>query len=168
MDGQHEQFEKGVAKVHKKSVYQILIYWLRVCPVLTGRLRGSLTPYLDRNGKQNLYTKYLKDRSLVTGGRKTDTKQDRKLMEKDETEAGKLEGFVSEGMEGLLTTVGTNVVYAAAVDRTTQHFTKTLARGQQIYNKNFQNYLAAAAEAGWIPKAESVPEDPDEDDGDGG
>jgi hypothetical protein len=162
LDGQHLEFERGVVKVHRKSVLEILIYWLRVCPVLTGRLRGSLTLYLDRWGKQTAYMKYIKDRALVTGGRTTDTPQDRKLMSQDLVNEGKQEGLMVESDSGLMTTVGTNVVYASAVDRKTQHFTKALAKGDLIYNKNFQNYLDKAAEAGWIPKADDVPDDPDD------
>jgi hypothetical protein len=162
LDGQHVQFEKGVVKVHRKSVLEILIYWLRVCPVLTGRLRGSLTLYLDKWGKQGAYMKYIKDRALVTGGRTTDTPEDKKLESQDLVNEGKNEGLMVESDSQLLTTVGTNVVYAAAVDRKTQHFTKALVRGDVIYNKNFQNYLDAAAAKGWIPQEAEVSDEPDD------
>ena len=75
---------------------------------------------------------------------------------------GKNAGLMVESDSQLLTTVGTNVVYASAVDRKTQHFTKALVRGDVIYNKNFQNYLDAAAAKGWIPQEAEVSDEPDD------
>ena len=159
MDEQHAQFAAGAQKVHRKTVLQTLIYWIRVCPVLTGRLRGSLTLYLDRWSKQAAYQKYLRDKSLVTGG--AEGKNIRKGSLEDQFDEGKKDGVAIESNGGMMTTVGTNVIYAEYVDRKTQHFEKTMIKAVDLYERNFQNYLDAAHAAGWIPKAEDVPDDPD-------
>lgn len=152
-DEQHSEFANAAVKVHRKTVFEVLIYLLRLCPVLTGRLRGSWTPFLDKYGKQSSYAKFLNDRSLAGGrpksmvGRAGAAIQDALGM--GAVDQGKREGFFTDGP--LITNVGTNVVYAEAVNQKSHYMDRTLAQAQMLVNRNFENFIKAAREKGWIP-----------------
>lgn len=153
MDSAHIEFEQGALKVHRKTVFEILIHFLRITPVVTGRLRGSWTPYLDRWGKQSAYSRYLNDTSLVRSKPKTLGGQlgraFRRALGTDEISEGKRQGFFQDS--GLLTTVGTNVVYAASANEKSHYFDQGAAAAETILNQNMHNYIEAARKAGWIP-----------------
>lgn len=155
-DKQHEQFALAAMKVHRKTVFEILIYLLRVCPVLTGRLRGSWTPYLDRYGKQASYSRFLSDKSLVRSAPKTALgtfkAKIKEVLSLDAVSKGKAEGSFTES--GMLTTVSSNVVYAAKVNESSHYFDRTSETANSIINANFENFLAAARKEGWIPPAD--------------
>lgn len=162
MDAQHIEFEKGALKVHRKTVFEILIHMLRTTPVLTGRLRGSWTPFLDRWGKQSAYARYLNDKSLVRSkpeslaGRLTQSLS--RLAGTDAVSQGKEQGFFQDA--GLITTVGTNVAYAEKVNESSHYFTQGAQAAAQILNANTEQYLIAARKAGWIPPADALSDDP--------
>lgn len=148
-----ERFAKAALKVHRKTVFEILIQLLRYCPVLTGRLRGSWTPFLDRWGKQSSYARFLNDKSLVESAPKTvlgtvKAKID-KLLSLDAVSQGKAQGFFAD--QGMITTIGTNVVYAAKVNAQSRYFTRAAISANFIINANFEQFLEAARKAGWVP-----------------
>jgi len=153
MDAQHLEFSKAALKVRRKSIFEILIQLIRFTPVDTGRLRGSWTPYLDRWGKQASYARFLSDKSLAKSKPKTLMGRAKaaaqKLLNLDQVSAGKREGFFTEG-EGV-TTIGTNVAYAYAVNQQSQYFDLASINANRILNKNAEEFLKAAAAAGWIP-----------------
>lgn len=160
MDGMHLQFERGIIKLHRKTVFEILILLIRYTPVLTGRLRGSWTPYLDRYGKQAAYAKYLNDKSLVIYKKASTAKRlvmaVKKRLGLDEITAGKLEGFFTES--ALVTTVGSNVAYAASVNAQSKYFDRASQAATFIINDNYEQYIKAAQKEGWIPT--DYPDDP--------
>lgn len=154
MDEQHIEFERGALLVHRKTVFEILIQMIRITPVVSGRLRGSWTPYMDRWGKQSAYARYLNDTTLVRSKPRTLAGQlgrafRRALNTGNEISQGKAQGFFMDN--GLLTTVGTNVVYASKVNDSSHYFDQGARAAEEILQENMQNYLEAARKAGWIP-----------------
>jgi hypothetical protein len=152
-DGAHVEFEKAALKVHRKTVFEILITLIRFTPVLTGRLRGSWTPYLDRFGKQSSYARYLNDKSLVrnrpTSALAKGAAAIKKVLGIDEVSQGKSQGFFMDS--GLVTTVGSNVEYAAKINAQSHYLDRATEDANRIINANFEQFLKAAREAGWIP-----------------
>ncbi len=152
-DAQHETFRQAATKVFRKTTFEILILLIRYCPVMTGRLRGSWTPYLDRYGKASSYTRYLEDKSLVRSAPATATAKvvtsAKKPFSADQVSAGKAEGFFTDH-DGVVT-VGSNVVYASLANRKSGYFDRTVEQGDRIINANFENFLEASKKAGWIP-----------------
>jgi hypothetical protein len=153
MDGQHVEFEKAALKVHRKTVFEILIQLLRYTPVDTGRLRGSWTPYLDRWGKQASYRRFLSDKTLVRSRPKSALGRAaaavRRVLKLDSISEGKREGFFRES--ALITTVGTNVEYAVKVNAQSHYLELAAQDAMRLINKNFENFITAARKAGWIP-----------------
>jgi hypothetical protein len=144
MDGAHREFELAALKVHRKTVFEILIALIRYTPVDTGRLRGSWTPYLDRHGKSAAYSRFMGDSSLAIGDRGGAARLDAAAISQ-----GKREGFFTDGT--LITTVGSNVAYAYAVNEYSRYFDRAAIDANRIINKNFEEFLKASREAGWIP-----------------
>jgi len=153
MDGQHVEFERAAVKVHRKTIFEILIQLLRFTPVLTGRLRGSWTPYMDRYNKQSAYMRFLNDASLVRSKPKTVSGKLRAAVQgilgMDQVSKGKREGFFREAP--FITTIGSNVVYASAANKKSRFLDLTIADAARIINANFEQFLAATKKAGWIP-----------------
>ncbi len=158
-DGQHVKFERAALMVHRKTVFEILIYLIRLTPVVTGRLRGSWTPFLDKYGKQSFYARYLNDRSLAGGRPKTIGGQVMAtlggVLGMSAVAQGKRLGFFMDN--ALLTTVGSNVVYGAKVDESSHYMTKTAAQAQLLINQNFENFVEASTKSGWIPDLKDDP-----------
>lgn len=153
MDGAHTQFTKAAIKVHRKIVFSVLIYLMRVCPVLTGRLRGSWTPFLDKYQKQSFYARYLSDKSLVRSRPKTlighASQAAAALFGRTAVDQGKAEGYFADGP--LITTVGSNVVYAGKVNDASHYLDVTVAMAQPFIDQTFKDFIEAAENAGWIP-----------------
>lgn len=158
-DGLHLKFERAVLMVHRKSVFEILIYLIRLTPVVTGRLRGSWTPFLDKYGKQSFYARYLNDRSIAGGRPKTVTGRALAVLGGvvglSAVDEGKRLGFYLDN--ALLTTVGTNVVYAGSVNQQSHYLDKTVAQAQLLINKNLEGFVEASRKAGWIPTLSDNP-----------
>ncbi len=160
-DGLHLKFERAALMIHRKTVFEILIYLIRLTPVVTGRLRGSWTPFLDKYGKQSFYARYLNDRALSGGRPKTITGRAMAtlggVVGMSAVDEGKRLGFYLDN--ALLTTVGSNVVYAGSVNQKSHYLDKTVAQAQTLINKNFESFLEASRKAGWIPN--DLNDDPD-------
>ena len=144
-DDMHKDFQKGVVLVHRKSVFQILTRLIRICPVDSGRLRGSWTPFLDKYGNGN-YQKFLQARPLLTGSRKTAGKGFDQTAYKD----GKSMGFYID--ELLSTLIGTNVKYAEYVEAKLNFLAQTVVWGEKRYNDNMTNFLDQAVKKEMIPE----------------
>lgn len=153
MDGAHTEFTKAAIKVHRKIVFSILIYLIRICPVLTGRLRGSWTPFLDKYQKQAFYGRYLNDASLVRSKPKTllgHASQSLKgFLGLSAVDQGKKDGYFADGP--LITTVGSNVVYAAKVNDASHYLDVTVAMSEPFIDQTFKDFIEASEKAGWIP-----------------
>lgn len=153
LDGSHIEFEQAALKVHRKTVFEVLIQLLRYCPVITGRLRGSWTPYLDKWGKQSAYARFLSDASLVTHrvrGAYARTKNTlKRLAGVDEVSEGKRLGYYQDS--GLMTTVGSNVAYAASVNEQSGYLDKAAQAASFIIDQNFTQFMEASRKVGWIP-----------------
>lgn len=151
-DQQHLTFVQKAILVHRKIVFMVLRYLIRICPVDTGRLRGSFTPFFDKYSNSS-YSKWLADSSMAPSDRKTP----KKGFSQTSVQEGKNEGeFVDSDME---TTIMSNVFYAGYADNTTNYLAKTLVYGDNVYNKTFGQFLDAAATAGWIPDVDPNSED---------
>ena len=139
MEDMGVKFAEQVGIVHRRSVFQILIRILRLCPVDTGRLRGSWTTMMDAFGS-NTYTKY-KDSPSIGGGEppKTPGKGFSDLAFNQGKSAGE---FVDDYLR---TTVGTNVVYADVVNSRNGYLTKGLVWGDTRYTANMEAFLEATA-----------------------
>ncbi len=146
-DGQHVRFVKGVSMVHRKSVFQILIRLMKLCPVDTGRLRGSWTPYMDDHGFGG-YVAFIDSPSEAPATRKT-PKQGFSLSE---YQKGKTQGDWLE--QALDTTIGSNVAYAPYVEEKTNFLSKLLVWADMQYNNNMERFFDAAARQGWIPEVD--------------
>ncbi len=140
-DLEHEQFIKACAVVHRKSVFQILTRLIRLCNVLTGRLRGSWLPFMQRYGYQGANS-FLSSRPLDGGGQKGS----------DFSEAAVHEGMNQGDFidDVLNTTIISNVVYAEAVNNRSNFVGKALAWGDTKYNDNFRRFFEVAEKKGWI------------------
>ena len=150
------QFAEKVNIVHRKSVFQILIYIMRLCPVDTGRLRGSFTTFMVANGF-NGFSKY-QEQPAIGGEDKDYKKKGFSILEFNKgQDAGE---FVSAYLS---TSIGTNVVYAGKVNNDNGYLTKALIWGDARYSKNMEAFLLATAmkEAVTDPIAQ-------DDDGQGG
>lgn len=132
------QFAEKVNIVHRKSVFQILIYLMRLCPVDTGRLRGSFTTFMVANGF-NGFSKY-QEQPAIGGEDKDYKKKGFSILEFNKgRDAGE---FVSAY---LATSIGTNVVYAGKVNNDNGFLTKALIWGDARYSKNMEAFLQATA-----------------------
>jgi len=152
-----EDFQKKCFLVHRKSVFEILTYLIRVCNVQTGRLRGSWLPFLDKYGQAARYMKYMQDNKLVYGD-KGGVALDPKAME----DGKKLGMYVDEALS---TTIGSNVNYADKVNSVSGYLTKTKVWGDRRYNKNFEKFFEAAEKQGWIPPKTDPTIDPNHETG---
>ena len=155
-DKQHVEFVSKCQLVHRKLLFQILRFLIRICPVDTGRLRGSWTPFMEKYGNQG-YWKWMTDASMAASTRKTP----RKGFSMEAVSQGKGEGqFVDSPMD---TTIISNVSYAEDADKRSGYISRLLAYADNIYNKTFANFLDAAAKQGMIPSV-----DPNSEDEEGG
>ena len=150
------QFEQKVAIVHRKTVYQILIRILRLCPVDTGRLRGSWCSFMRANGFTG-FEKFLTQPALGGAERKT-PKTEPEPTHFSEGEA--LGSFVDAFLN---TSISSNVVYASIVNDRQGYLTQALVWGDNRYKRNMELFLLTTAqkEAATDPIA-------NDDDGQGG
>ena len=131
-------FGQKINIVHRKTVFQILIRIMRLCPVDTGRLRGSFTTFMDAHSN-NSYFSYAELPSVGA----EDRKSPRKGFDYGEFETGRRLGeFVDSYLN---TSIGTNVVYAPYIDARTGFVTKGLIWGDAQYRKNMEAFLNATA-----------------------
>jgi hypothetical protein len=143
-DTMHADFVDKAQLVHRKSLFQILRYLIRICPVDTGRLRGSFTPFMDKYG-DTTYNKWMADASMAPSQRKTP----KKGFNQEAVADGKAQGqFIDQPMD---TTIVTNVSYAEDADKKSGYISRLMAYADNQYNKNFSNFLEAAAKKGLIP-----------------
>ncbi len=140
-DAEHEAFIKMATVVHRKSVFQILIRIIRLCNVETGRLRASFTPLMDKYGWTS-YVKYMQAAQLEGGDTTRLPHNEAALRE------GKSLGTFVDAI--LNTTIGSNVVYAEAVNARSQFLIKALIWGDKQYGQNFNGMFEAAYKKGWI------------------
>ncbi len=140
-DLEHEQFIKACSVVHRKSVFQILTMVIRLCNVLTGRLRGSWLPFMQRYGYNKAYG-FLNSRPIGGGGQKGSEYSEKAVHE------GMDQGEFIDDV--LRTTIISNVVYAEAVNDRSNFLGKALAWGDSKYNANFRNFFEQAYAKGWI------------------
>lgn len=143
VDGNHERFEKAVVLTHRKSVFQILTFLIRICPVDTGRLRGSWTPFFDKYGNAS-YQKWLADTSRAS----YPTKAPKRGFSQEQVQQGKADGTFTD--QALATTISSNVKYAEYADAKVGFMARAVQWGQELYLKNFGALLDKSAEAGWI------------------
>jgi hypothetical protein len=154
-DEQHVEFVEKTQLVHRKIVFKILNFLIRICPVDTGRLRGSFTPLFDKYGNSS-FARWIADSSMAPYPRKTP----KKGFNPEAVQEGKDEGqFIDQPLD---TTIMTNVAYAADVDATTGYIARMLVYGNEIYNSVFVNFLEAAAKQGMIPAVDPNAEDDQE------
>lgn len=125
--------------VHRKTIFQILTRLLRLCPVDTGRLRGSWTPFMDVHGF-NAYQKYLPTPSILGSLKHAFTRSFGKEVE----EGKSLGSFVDAYLN---TTITSNVVYAAKQNEINGYLTAALIWGDNRYKKNMEAFLMATARA---------------------
>jgi len=144
-DSEHIEFSKKAILVHRRSVFEILTYLIKLCPVDTGRLRASWTPYLDRYGQSKRYSRIM-DRPPISGPTR---KSERKGLDQKAIAEGKGLGVMID--EALATTVGTNVNYAQDAETRSGFILRTLTWGARRYELNFKNFFAAAIKQGMIP-----------------
>lgn len=158
-DGFHDQFARAAILVHRKTVFSILIYMIRLCPVVTGRLRGSWTPFLDKYGKQTAYARYLNEKALSSGVPKSVVGRFLQklggLVGLTAVNEGKSQGYYADAP--FITTVGTNVVYAAKVNENSAYFDRTVSMAQLLIQQNFDDFIEKALDAGWIPPLDDEP-----------
>lgn len=153
-DQEHEAFVKGAAIVHRKTVFQILTRIIRLCNVDTGRLRGSFTPLMDKWGFKG-YESYMKQPPIEG----TPKVAKGKGYSEAEVNKGKILGQFVDAL--LNTTITSNVAYASDVNFKSYFLTKALIWGDNQYKRNFEAYLKAAAQKGWIPPQDlNAPEEP--------
>lgn len=161
-DAQHERFKQGALIVHRKSVFEILRVLLQFTPVVTGRLRGSWTPYFDHYNKNGAYARAMAETAMSRAAgmvRKAATAA-KNLLGRDAISQGKRKGFWREGAGGFLTTIGSNVVYADSANQSSKYLTKTARVGDRIILANFTAYLEMAKNMKWIPEASDLTDDP--------
>ncbi len=144
MEHGSEKFRQGVLNVHRKSVFQGLIKLLKLCPVDTGRLRGSWTPFMDAHGFQG-YQPFIDQPSELGDTRKSK----KKGFSAADYRAGKAQGSWSDAGP-LSTTITTNVVYAGVIDARLGLLTRLLAWMDGQYSRNFERFFEASKKAGWI------------------
>lgn len=151
-----EDFGRKINIVHRKSVFQILIRIMRLCPVDTGRLRGSFTTFMDAHGNNNYFAF-----AELPGIGAQDRVSPKKGFDYGQFETGRRLGEFVDAY--LNTQIGTNVQYAAYVDASSGFLTKGLIWGDTQYTKNMTAFLLATARA-------EVAKDPisNEDNGQGG
>lgn len=155
-DAQHVDFVTKCQLVHRKLMFQILSYLIRICPVDTGRLRGSWTPFMEKYGNTT-YQKWMSDPSMAVSDRKTP----KKGFSEQAVSEGRGEGqFVDSPMD---TTIVSNVSYAEDADKKSGYINRLLAYADNIYNKTFSRFLESASKQGMIPSV-----DPNSEDDEGG
>jgi hypothetical protein len=138
-DNQHDEFVRQCNIVHRKSVFQGLIYLIRIVNVMTGRLRASFTPFMEKYG----FTKWMNYIGAVPLGGGHAPKIDAKAIK----EGQGLGEYVDQPMD---TTIGTNVVYAPFVDAKASFIARLLVWLDKRYNANFEAFLEESAKAGII------------------
>lgn len=133
-------FARKVNIVHRKSVFQILVYIMRLCPVDTGRLRGSFTTFMDKYG-YTAFNNYAQQ-PAIGGADKDYTKKGFSILEFNKgKEAGEfIDAYLS-------TSIGTNVVYAGKVNNDNGFLTKALIWGDKRYRSNMEKFLLATSQA---------------------
>lgn len=153
-DGQHEEFGQKAILVHRKTMFEILIKIIKLCPVDTGRLRASFLPFMDKYGAGNRGAKVMQDASSANYPRETP----KKGYDAAQVERGKTEGqFIDEA---LATTIASNVVYSMSVEKRVGFLGRALIWGQKRYNDNFERFFAAAVRQGMIPSDKDETVDP--------
>ena len=138
-DNQHDEFIRQAEIVHRKSVFQGLIYLIRIVNVMTGRLRASFTPFMDKYG----FSKYFSYLGAVPLGGGHAPRIDAKAIKEGQSKGE----FVDQPMN---TTIATNVVYAPFVDAKSSFIARLLVWLDKRYNANFTAFLDASAKAGII------------------
>lgn len=134
-------FIEKVGLVHRKSVFQILIRILRLCPVETGRLRGSWTPFMESNGFSS-YLKYMNLPSINPGAHKKASEVREAYNDELAAEGRALGEFVDAFLN---TSVSSNVVYASIVNEKQGYLTAALIWGDNQYQRNMELLLEATA-----------------------
>ena len=158
MEDMGVQFTQTVGVIHVRTVFQILIRLLRLCPVDTGRLRGSWTTFMEALNFGG-FQKWIQTPSLAGGVLREGEK--RKGFSDLEFKKGQALGaYVNDFLN---TTISSNVVYAGAMDARYGYLTQALIWGDSKYTANMEAFLKATAlkEAVFNP----IPLD---DDGQGG
>ena len=153
-DDQHMQFVKSATLVHRKSVFEILVYLIRTTPVDTGRLRGSWAPFLDKYGQIQRALRWSETQSPMAGA----VQGERLGFDPQEFQKGKSEGDYID--EAFSTTLTTNVNYAEEANARVGFIGAAQAWGDRRYNRNFERFYGAAQKQGMIPLDDDPSVDP--------
>ncbi len=134
------RFAEQAGVVHRRTVFQILTRLIRLCPVQTGRLRGSWTTFMQAMGFEG-YAKFMQapalNGSTLKAGEKAKPYSDAEVV------AGRAQGAYVDAF--LNTSITSNVVYAARVDARQGYLTNALIWGAQKYDSNFEAFLKATS-----------------------
>lgn len=134
-----DDWAKKALIVHRKSVLQILVKLIRFTPVDTGRLRGSWTPYFKEMGQSGMFMPYI--------GNPAPQQETTPVQFSSEAfREGQTEGFWKEN--GMVTTIGSNLIYAGTVEKAVHMVQKSLAWGRKQYRQNFERFFLATAKKG--------------------
>lgn len=152
-DNQHEEFIKKAMLVHRRTVFEVLIKIIKLCPVDTGRLRGSYLPYLLDRGQGGRASKIMQQKSGNEAQEPSETEFDPQEVQ----EGIRLGQYVDDAMS---TTIATNVIYAMPVEKRVGFLMKALVWGQRRYNDNFDRFFDAAKRQGMIPDDDDETVDP--------
>ena len=136
-----ELLASKIVLILRKTVFQVLIYALKICNVDTGRLRGGFTPYMKKWGETE-FEGFMT--APAEGGETRKTKG--KGYSPDQAEAGAAESSYIDSDTAV--TIMNNVKYAGYVDAKTGLVGRILARAELLLNKNITNYLAALDKGG--------------------
>lgn len=153
-DDQHQEFVDKAVLVHRKSVFQILIYLIRLCPVDTGRLRGSWAPFLDKYGQIQRALKWAQTQSPMAGI----VKGEREGFNQEAFDEGKREGTIID--ELFSTTLTSNVNYVQQVNARVNFIGAAKVWGDRRYNQNFENFFEAMEKQGIVPGEDDPSVDP--------
>lgn len=140
MEDMGVKFTQTVGIVHTRTVFQILVRLLRLCPVDTGRLRGSWTTFMEAMSFGG-YQKYLQQPSLSSGTAK-DEEVKKGFSELEVSRGRELGAFVNDFLN---TSISSNVVYAAAMNERYGYLNAALIWGDARYQANMEAFLKATA-----------------------
>ena len=139
MEDQGVQFAQKAGVVHRKSVFQILTRVLRLCPVDTGRLRGSWTTFMVARGFTG-FEKFMQQPSILGSDRVTP----KRGFNSEEVSIGQRQGSFVDAY--LNTFINSNVVYASTVNERQGYLTNALMWGDTKYKTNMEKFLLASAQ----------------------